>query len=260
MGIVNVTPDSFSDGGAFFAADDAIRQGLRLVDEGADFLDIGGESTRPGAAIVDVSEELRRVVPVVEALARQTTIPISIDTTKGEVAARALEAGAEIVNDISGLRFDSEMPRICREHSAGVICMHMQGTPQMMQVDPRYDDVVEEICCFFGERLEALAQSGLARESIVLDPGIGFGKTVEHNLAILASVERFRALGRPVLVGHSRKRFLGKALGRKVDERSAGTMGISIALAAQSVDILRVHDVRDSRDAIDAWRLIAATR
>lgn len=256
MGIVNVTPDSFSDGGKFFATETAVQHALELVEQGADILDVGGESTRPGAAIVDIDEELRRVVPVVTELARATQVPISIDTTKATVAARALQAGATIVNDISGLRFDADMPKVCRDHGAGVICMHMQGTPQTMQIDPRYDDVVTEICQFFHERLESLERAGIPRESIVLDPGVGFGKRTEHNLAILSNIERFRALGRPVLIGHSRKGFLGKALGRKVDERSAGTLGVSIALAAQSVDILRVHDVRNTRDAIDAWTIV----
>ncbi|MGE3314904.1 MAG: dihydropteroate synthase [Planctomycetaceae bacterium] len=260
MGIVNVTPDSFSDGGSFFAIEAAVQHGLSLIDQGADILDIGGESTRPGAAIVDLDEELRRVVPVIAELAKATKIPISIDTTKAEVAARALEAGATIVNDIAGLRFDDAMPAVCREHGAGVICMHMQGTPQTMQVDPRYGDVIAEICDFFEERLDSLERAGIARESIVLDPGVGFGKRTVHNLAILSNVERFRALGRPVLIGHSRKGFLGKALGRNVDERSAGTLGVSIALAEQSADILRVHDVRNTRDAIDAWKIVREFR
>jgi dihydropteroate synthase len=260
MGIVNVTPDSFSDGGNYFASETAVKQGLDLVEQGADILDVGGESTRPGAAIVDIYEELRRIGPVVTELAKATRIPISIDTTKARVAARALEAGATIVNDISGLRFDAEMPAVCRDHRAGVICMHMQGTPQTMQLDPHYDDVITEIGTFFNERLESLERAGIPRESIVLDPGVGFGKRTEHTLAILSNIERFRALDRPVLIGHSRKGFLGKALGRNVDERSAGTLGVSIALAAQSVDILRVHDVRNTRDAIDAWRIVREFR
>jgi dihydropteroate synthase len=256
MGIVNVTPDSFSDGGEYFDAQTALEQALRLVEDGADFIDVGGESTRPGSEPVTLEEELRRVVPVVEELARRTGVPISIDTTKALVARRALEAGAAIVNDVSGLRFDPEMAEVCRETGAGVVCMHMRGTPKSMQDAPHYDDVVGEICEFFRERLRALGEVGIPEERIVLDPGVGFGKTAGHNLEILSHIREFRALGRPVLIGHSRKRFLAKILGRGLDERDAGTLGVSIALAAQWVDILRVHDVRATRDALLAWRAV----
>jgi len=253
MGIVNVTPDSFSDGGSFHAADAAVRHALQLAEDGADLLDIGGESTRPGAQPVPLAEELSRVVPVIERLARETPLPLSVDTTKAEVARQALQAGARIVNDVSGLLFDPEMPAVCREHDAGVVCMHMQGTPQTMQNDPHYDDVVAEISAYFAARLKALEEAGIDRERVVLDPGIGFGKTAAHNLEILSHVGTFRALGRPVLIGHSRKRFLQKVLGRPVEERLFGTLGVSLALAAQSTDILRVHDVRGTRDALAAW-------
>lgn len=261
MGIVNVTPDSFSDGGQFDSVSAAVEHSLKLVEDGADLLDIGGESTRPGATPVSLEEELRRVVPVVREVARQTKTPISIDTYKAEVARQCLDAGAVIVNDISGLTFDADMPRICRESTCGVIVMHIQGTPQTMQTDPRYDNVVAEVCQHFARRLDDLEAAGIARERIVLDPGIGFGKTAEHNLELLSHVADLHSLGRPVLIGHSRKRFLKKVLGRDVEERNAGTLGVSLALAAQSTDILRVHDVRATRDALLAWQtILAATR
>ena len=256
MGIVNVTPDSFSDGGRFLAHEAAVEHALRLVAEGADILDVGGESTRPGADAVSIDEELRRVVPVIEQLACKTDIPISVDTSKAEVARQALQAGARIVNDISGLRFDSQMIEVCRESRCGVVVMHMQGTPQTMQIEPRYTDVVEEICEYFSERLETLGRGGIDAERIVLDPGVGFGKTAQHNVEILSRIVRFRELGRPVLIGHSRKRFLKKIIGRDVDESQFGTVGVSVALAQQHVDILRVHDVSANRDAIAAYRAV----
>ena len=256
MGIVNVTPDSFSDGGQFVDVAAAVAHALRLVEEGADILDIGGESTRPGAIPVPLDEELRRVVPVIHELSRQTRVPISIDTTKAEVARQCLAAGAAIVNDISGLTFDPLMSAVCRESTCGVIVMHIQGTPQTMQLDPRYDDVVTDVRRYFSQRLEDLATAGIARERIVLDPGIGFGKTAEHNLELLSHIAEFHALGRPVLIGHSRKRFLKKVLGREVEERNAGTVGVSIALVAQGTDILRIHDVRATRDALLAWHAV----
>jgi dihydropteroate synthase len=256
MGIVNVTPDSFSDGGQFSDVSVAVEHALRLADEGADILDIGGESTRPGATPVSLDEELRRVVPVVRELARQTRLPISIDTYKAEVARLCLDAGALIVNDISGLTFDPAMISVCRESTCGVIVMHIQGTPQTMQLDPRYDDVVEEVRQHFSRRLDELEIAGIARERIVLDPGIGFGKTAEHNLDLLSHIAAFHELGRPVLIGHSRKRFLQKVLGRDIEERNAGTIGVSLALAAQGTDILRVHDVRATHDALLAWQTV----
>ncbi len=260
MGIVNVTPDSFSDGGQFDSVSAAVEHALRLAEEGADILDVGGESTRPGAAAVPLDEELRRVVPVVRELARRARVPISIDTSKAEVARQCLDAGAVIVNDISGLTFDADMPRVCRESPCGVIVMHIQGTPQTMQVEPRYDNVVAEVCQHFSRRLDDLEAAGITRERIVLDPGIGFGKTAEHNLQLLSHISDFHALGRPVLIGHSRKRFLKKVLGREIEERDAGTLGVSIALASQGTDILRVHDVRATRDALLAWRTVLAGR
>ncbi len=259
MGIVNVTPDSFSDGGQFLATDAAVEQALKLVADGADVLDIGGESTRPGAAAVDEAEELRRVIPVIERLASRVTVPIAVDTTKAEVARRAVAAGAEIINDISGLQFDPRMIDICRETGAGVICMHIQGTPATMQQNPHYDDVIAEICGYFAERLTVFANHGVPAERVLLDPGVGFGKTAEHNLQILSHVDRFHELGRPLLIGHSRKRFLKKLLGRDVEERLAGGLGVSIALAEQGVELLRVHDVAAHRDALVAWRTVKAS-
>jgi dihydropteroate synthase len=257
MGIVNVTPDSFSDGGDHFDSDAAVQHAMQLADEGADILDIGGESTRPGADLVPLHEELRRVIPVVKRVASETEVPVSIDTTKAEVARRAIDAGAIIVNDISGLTFDDDMPTVCRETGVGVICMHIRGTPQTMQNDLQYGNVVEEIREFFERRLDVLEEAGVPRERVVLDPGIGFGKTAEQNIEILSNIQRFRSLNRPVLIGHSRKRFLTKVLGRAVDERTQGTLGITVALAAQCTDIIRVHDVAANRDALLAWDAIA---
>ena len=257
MGILNLTPDSFSDGGRFQAIDHGVEQARKLLEEGADLLDIGGESTRPGATPVPLDEELARVIPAIERIASLTAVPISIDTTKAEVARRALAVGASIVNDSSGLQFDSDMPEVCVAGNAGVICMHIQGTPKTMQDAPHYTDVVAEICTFLQERLVRLSEQGIPPERVVLDPGIGFGKTPEHNLSILSQIGHFRALGRPVCIGHSRKRFLKKLLGKPVDERTSATVGISVALAIQSTDIIRVHDVGATRDALLAWRAVA---
>ncbi|SFI35425.1 dihydropteroate synthase [Planctomicrobium piriforme] len=256
MGIVNVTPDSFSDGGRWVSVAAAVEHALELVEQGADVLDIGGESTRPNAEPVTAEEELRRVVPVIEALSRQTTTPISIDTTKADVAQAALAAGASIVNDVSGLTFDPQMASVCAASDCGVILMHMQGTPQTMQLNPTYTNAVTEIRDYLNARCDALVAAGIARERLMVDPGIGFGKTAAHNVEILSHISQFRAAGRPVLIGHSRKGFLQKLVGRKVDERQAGTIGVSIALAAQHTDMLRVHDVGAVRDALVAWRTI----
>ena len=258
MGIVNVTPDSFSDGGRLGSVEAAVDHALRLAEHGADILDVGGESTRPGAEPVQVDEELRRVIPVIERLRDRTPAPISIDTSKAEVARSALAAGASIVNDVSGLTFDPAIVEVCAATECGVICMHMRGTPQTMQQDPRYDDVVSEVAEHLAARVDALAAAGINRERIVIDPGIGFGKTAEHNLQLLSAIGRFRALGRPVLIGHSRKSFLKKLLGRPIDERLSGTIGVAIAAAMQCVDLLRVHDAGPVRDALLAWHAVAA--
>jgi dihydropteroate synthase len=254
MGILNVTPDSFSDGGKYLVSDLAVEQAVKLISDGADILDIGGESTRPGADPVSEEEEIRRVIPVIERLASSTSIPISIDTYKPEVARCALNAGARIVNDVSGVQIGSRMLEVCLEHPCGVISMHMQGKPKTMQADPQYSNVVEDLCNHFANWLEAVEKAGLNRERLVIDPGIGFGKTARHNLEILTNISRFRSLGRPVLVGHSRKRFIQKVLGKSKDEFHGGTIGVSVGLAAQSVDILRVHDVAANRDALIAWK------
>ena len=256
MGIVNVTPDSFSDGGMYDDPQRAIDHALQLVEDGADLLDIGGESTRPGSDPVSAADELRRVIPVIEKLASIVQTPISVDTTKSAVAREAIAAGAHIINDISGLTHDAHMTDVCCETDAGVICMHMQGTPQTMQQNPHYDNVVTEIGDYFRERIKTLTAAGIAAERIVIDPGIGFGKMAEHNLQILSHIASFRSLGRPVLIGHSRKRFLKSILGREVEERLMGTIGVSLALALQQTDILRVHDVASHRDALTACRSV----
>jgi dihydropteroate synthase len=250
MGIVNVTPDSFSDGGRFLDVDAAVSHGLRLVEEGADLLDIGGESTRPYSEPVAVDDELGRVIPVVERLAARTDVPLSIDTTKARVAREAVAAGAEIINDVTGLEGDPAMPEIARETGAAVVAMHMQGTPQTMQVDPRYDDVVAEIHDYLRQRRERLLAAGIEHHRICIDPGIGFGKTHEHNLTLAAHVARFLDIGCPILVGHSRKGFIGKMLADKDADRTFGTLGVSLALGLAGVHILRVHDVGPTRQAL----------
>lgn len=256
MGILNVTPDSFSDGGQFLDPGLAAAHAGELFAQGADLVDIGGESTRPGAAPVSVEEEMRRVLPVVERVARNAPGPVSIDTRNAQVARRALDLGAVIVNDVSGLTCDPQMATVCAQARAGVVCMHMQGTPATMQQDPQYADVVAEIAAYLAGRLDALDQAGIPRERIVIDPGIGFGKTASHNLDILRNVEQFRALGRPVLIGHSRKRFLGKLLGRPLDELLAGTLGVALALSLKGIDLLRVHDVQATRDSLLAFQAL----
>lgn len=253
MAILNVTPDSFSDGGQFHAIESALAQARALVAAGADILDIGGESTRPGAAAVTAEEELARVVPVIRELARELTVPISIDTTKAVVARAALAAGATIVNDISGLEFDPEIVPVCRDYAAAVVCNHIQGTPQTMQRQPTYANVVTEVRDYLARRLDSLVNAGIDAERIVLDPGIGFGKTARHNVELLAGTRELQSIGRPVLVGHSRKGFLKHVLGRPVDERVFGTVGVTIALAELGADYVRVHDVAANRDALTAW-------
>lgn len=250
MGIVNVTPDSFSDGGRFFAADAALEQSLTLVREGASVVDIGGESTRPGSELVSADEELRRVLPVVEALAGRVGVPISVDTMKAEVARRCLAAGATILNDVSALRFDDEMAGVVAESGRPVCLMHMQGMPKTMQDDPRYDDVVDEVIAFLEERMTFALARGVREEQIVLDPGIGFGKTVAHNLALLDGLGRLVALGRPVLLGASRKRFLGAILGAEPGGRTVGTVATTVIGYLAGAHIFRVHDVKPNFEAL----------
>jgi dihydropteroate synthase len=250
MGIVNVTPDSFSDGGQFNDAAKAIDHALRLAAEGADILDIGGESTRPYCEPVKAEQELDRVLPVVEAVCRQVNVPVSIDTSKAAVARPVVAAGAEIINDITGLTGDPEMLQVARDSRAGVCAMHMRGTPQTMQDNPVYTDVVAEILEYLADCRDALIQSGIDRERICLDPGIGFGKTHQHNLTLMANCWRFHELGCPLLVGHSRKGFIGKVLGDKTSDRLYGTIGGALSLARQGVQVIRVHDVRPVREAL----------
>lgn len=250
MGIVNVTADSFYDGGRYATPGRAIAHALELVEEGADLLDIGAESTRPGASPVGEDEEIRRVIPVVSDLARRVTVPISVDTTKAAVAERALDAGASIVNDVSAMRFDPRMAGVVARFGAGVVLMHMQGTPQTMQLAPHYRDVVQEIVRFLEERITAALEAGIAKSQIVLDPGIGFGKLLVHNLDILNHLETFAMLNRPLLVGLSRKAFIGQIVDRPVDRREWGTAA-AVALAVdRGAQILRVHDVAMMADVV----------
>lgn len=250
MGILNVTPDSFSDGGRFFSCESAVKQARQLLADGADILDVGGESTRPYSEPAPVEEELRRVAPVIEAVLReQPSAVVSVDTSKPEVARAAIHAGAQIINDVTGLT-NPAMIDLARETGAGVCVMHMQGTPQTMQDDPRYDDVVAEITAFLAERRAALVGAGIDAERICLDPGVGFGKTHQHNLTLMANCRTFVELGSPVLIGHSRKGFIGKVLGDKAADRDLGTVGAALAAAAQGVQVLRVHDVKAVREAL----------
>ncbi len=250
MGIVNVTPDSFSDGGKFYEVGAAVAHALQLAEEGADILDIGGESTRPYANPVSPADELDRVLPVVEEVARQTRLPISIDTSKAVVARACLDAGAQIINDVTGLEGDPAMVEVARDFGAGVCAMHMQGTPQTMQDAPLYEDVVGEIFAYLQQRRDALTSAGIDPAQICLDPGIGFGKTYQHNLELLARCGQFHQLGCPLLVGHSRKGFLAKMLGDEEADRTAATIAVSLALAVQGIQVIRVHDVREVRSAL----------
>jgi dihydropteroate synthase len=248
MGVVNVTPDSFSDGGRYLDADAAIAHGEKLVGDGAEILDIGGESTRPGAEPVEWEVEMDRVEPVVAGLAGKATI--SVDTSKAAVAIAAIEAGASIVNDVTALRGDLEMASVCGEHGVDVVLMHMPGSPRTMQDDPRYEDVVGEVKAFLSQRLEFAVMMGIAEERIWLDPGIGFGKTLEHNLELLRRLGELRELGRPLVIGTSRKSFIGRIDGSEVGDRLGGTIASSVLAAAEGADVLRVHDVAETAQAI----------
>jgi dihydropteroate synthase len=251
MGVVNVTPDSFSDGGQFLDADAAVEHGLRLTAEGADILDVGGESTRPGADPVSEDEELGRVVPVIERLASGGRARLSIDTTKVAVARAALDAGASLVNDVSAFRFDPGMAALVAETGVGCCLMHMLGKPRTMQEAPRYDDVVSEVKAFLEERLAFAVSEGVDEERVWLDPGIGFGKTVEHNLELLRRLDEIVAIGRPVVVGTSRKSFLGKlAGGRDEGERLPGTIATNVLALERGASVFRVHDVAQNADAL----------
>ena len=258
MGIVNVTPDSFSDGGAHFEADSAIAHGLQLAEEGAAILDIGGESTRPGAQEIPIEEELRRTIPVIEALAKSTSLPISIDTSKPEVMRAAVEAGAGMINDVYGLRREGALDAAAAL-GVPVVLMHMQGEPRSMQAAPQYDDVVGEVHRFLAERIFAAEMAGIAKQRIVVDPGFGFGKDTAHNLQLLAQFERFAELGVPVLAGLSRKRSIGELTGRDVPaDRVAGSVAAHLIAAQRGAAIVRVHDVAATVDALKVWNAVAA--
>ena len=258
MGVVNVTPDSFSDGGVTLDPADAIAAARRMGAEGAAIVDVGGESTRPGAEAVSAGEELRRVLPVLEAL--EGEVPVSIDTSKAEVARRAVELGAELVNDVTALRADPELAGVVADAEAYLCLMHMQGEPRTMQVDPRYEDVVSEVAAFLEERLRAAVAAGIAENRICLDPGIGFGKTVEHNFELIRRLDRLTTLGRPVLVGLSRKSSLGKLLGDPdaTTGSVAASVGAAVAAFERGATILRVHDVREHVEALTAARAVLA--
>ena len=263
MGIVNVTPDSFSDGGAHFDADAAIAHGLKLAEEGADLLDVGGESTRPGAEEVPLEEELRRTIPVVEALAKRVSIPVAIDTSKAEVMRAAVAAGAGMVNDVYGLRREGALDAAA-ELGVPVVLMHMLGEPRTMQAHPHYDDVVGEVHRFLAERIFAAEMAGIPKKRIVVDPGVGFGKTREHNLQLLAQLRRFTELGVPVLAGLSRKKTIGELIARDLTgrddprERIHGSVAAHLIAAQHGAMLLRVHDVAATVDALKVWNAVAA--
>ncbi|BCM25532.1 dihydropteroate synthase [Methyloradius palustris] len=254
MGIVNVTPDSFSDGGKFASTQKAVEHALKLIEEGADILDIGGESTRPGATPVELGEELSRVIPVIEELVNKVGVPISIDTYKPEVMRHAIAAGADIINDISALQAPGAL-EIVANSKAGVCLMHMQGTPQTMQQDPQYQDVVTEVIEFLKQRLTAANEAGIASERILLDPGFGFGKRTTHNIALLQALPQILELGRPLLVGLSRKSILGQLVGADVDQRLHASLAASVISVMKGARIVRVHDVKAT---VDALKVVAA--
>jgi len=254
MGVVNITPDSFSDGGSFATASTALAHARRLVDEGADLVDIGGESTRPGAGGVALEEERRRVLPVLEQLAGGT-FPVSIDTQKPELMREAIAAGASMINDVNALQAPGAIAAVAQSGVA-VCLMHMQGTPADMQTDPHYDDVVAEVLEFFGERMRAAHAAGIAPDRIVLDPGFGFGKTLEHNLELLRRLDRFNTTGAAVLAGLSRKGMLGRLTGREVDERVYASIAAALIAVEKGARIVRVHDVAATRDALAVWTAV----
>ena len=249
MGIVNVTPDSFSDGGKFSNTTAAVEYALRLAREGADLLDIGGESTRPYSTPVDAEEEMRRVLPVIQGICTSVDVPVSIDTSKPDVARKAIENGVEVINDVDGFE-NTEMIEIARNSGVGICAMHMQNTPQTMQDHPVYDDVVKDVYCYLKNRRDALTSAGIDREHICLDPGIGFGKTHAHNLTLLSNCAQFHQLDCALLIGHSRKGFIANVFGDKTRDRTAGTIGVTLAIARQGVQIVRVHDVQPNHDAL----------
>ena len=255
MGILNVTPDSFSDGGRFVTPDDALRQAERMIADGADLLDVGGESTRPGAAAVELAEELERVIPVIECLVAQFDVPVSIDTSKPEVMRAAVTAGAALINDVNALRAPDAIATVA-DLGVPACLMHMQGEPRTMQHAPQYDDVVADIVDYLGARVAACEDGGIARSRLLLDPGFGFGKTLEHNLALLAGLREFARLGLPVLVGISRKSMLGALTGREVGDRVAASVAAALMAVERGAAIVRVHDVAPTVDALRVWQAV----
>lgn len=257
MGILNVTPDSFADGGRHFSRDRAIEHGLAMAGDGADIIDVGGESTRPFSEPVPPEQEMERVLPVIEALSRELDVPISIDTTKAEVARAAVSAGASMLNDVSALRFDPDMAATAAESGVPVVLMHMKGKPRDMQEAPQYTDLIGEILSFLKEAIQRAVAAGVKREQILIDPGIGFGKTFDHNLQIIRELDRFSALGRPLVLGCSRKAFIGNILGKDPDDRDAGTLGAVSAGVMKGAHVVRVHNVPM---AVDAVRVVDAVK
>lgn len=259
MGILNVTPDSFSDGGKFERADVAIEHALTMVEAGADILDIGGESTRPGAAYVAPKDEIARTAPVIAALRQVCAVPISIDTRKADVAVAALAAGATLVNDVYAFTHDPDLARVTADAGAPVCLMHAQGDPEVMQDNPDYTDVLLDVYDFLEQRIEAALSAGIARDQIMIDPGIGFGKTIEHNLQIMNRISLFHSLGCPILLGASRKRFIG-TIGNepKADQRLGGSIAVALAGAAQGVQIIRVHDIKQTKQALALWQAVSS--
>ena len=258
MAVLNVTPDSFSDDGRFSDPDRAVAEALKMIEEGADILDIGGESSRPGAQPISLDEELERVVPIVAKLAGRVRVPISVDTTKAEVARRCLDLGASIINDISALRHDPEMAEVVRQYGAGLVLMHMQGEPATMQLNPSYTDVIDDVYDFLRSRIEAAIAWGIDRERIAVDPGIGFGKRLEDNLALLGQLTSLAGLGRPIVIGPSRKGFLGTLLDRPVLEREWGTAAAVAAAVLNGAHVVRVHAVSEMKDVVRVSQAIRA--
>ena len=261
MGVLNVTPDSFSDGGQFVDANSAVEHALQMVEEGANIVDVGGESTRPGADAVDIEEELRRVIPVIEQLHAKSNVLISVDTSKAHVARAALKAGASIINDVTGGSGDAGMFGTAAETKATLIIMHMQGTPRTMQKDPEYADVVTEVADFFRQRFERAIQCGIDPMAMAFDPGIGFGKTLEHNLQLLGNLDRLRVESRPLVVGVSRKSFIGKLIGStEMKERFAPTIALTSLMRAGGADVVRVHDVKENAGALRVAQAVMEAR
>ena len=250
MGVLNVTPDSFSDGGRYFSEAKAVARGIEMAQDGADIIDVGGESTRPYSERLSTDEEMARVIPVIRRLSREISIPISIDTYKSEVAREALNAGASIINDISAMRLDPRMAEVAVEAGVPVILMHMQGTPENMQLNPRYDDLINEIYGFFDDAVKRCKSAGIAEHMIILDPGLGFGKTFDHNLSVIHQLKKFQALQKPLLAGPSNKAFIGKILGKEAHERDTGTMAAVAACVMNGAHIVRVHNVKLSVETV----------